>query len=433
MTAIETVAAEKLSGNSAPRQDRPTAIVATDGSVGSNAAFTAARLMSEAHDIGVEVVSVLEPLLMPARVPQELLDPIEVDSQRARNLGNRVRAQMKESGGRERNWPLQILHGVPAQVIGQIAQEQDASLIITGLSKHGLLERLVGGETAARVAQLSRIPLLAVSPDFKRLPMRVVVAMDLDPLHLDELTRVLKMFEPTASVTCVHVKPHEEFPGSESPAFARAYETAVAQSFEETAKAISKVPGLRADLVRLNGQPAAELLRYAEHAKAELVVLGLRRHYGLRRLLGGDVALKVLRSANCSVLVVPERVKPAATNDVTETEEPPVTRTSYDAAMWPSQLKQFTQRNAGRHATLEVDGGAIGAMLQVVDLPFIGADYDHRDGRVEILLGDFTGSDRHFSRSISSPDSISVLKGSNDRDSVLCVTYEGGQTLLTFK
>lgn len=67
-------------------------------------------------------------------------------------------------------------------------------------------------------------------------------------------------------------------------------------------------------------------------------------------------------------------------------------------------------------------------MLQVV----IGADYDHRDGRVAILLADFAGSDRHFTRSIPNPDSISVLRGQDARDSVLCVTYEGGQTLLTF-
>ena len=431
MTAIETVGAEKFSGNSATRQVRPTAILATDGSVGSNAAFTAARLMSEAHNIDIEVVSVLEPVLMPARVPQELLDPIELDRQRARNLGNRVRAQMKASAT-ERGWPLRILHGVPAEAIGQVARERDASVIITGLNKHGLIDRLVGGDTTARVAQLSGIPLLAVAPNFKRLPMRIVVAMDLDPLHLDELTSVLKMFDPAASVMCVHVKPEEEFPGSESPSFARAYETAVAQSFEETAKAIAKAPGLRADLVRLNGRPASELLRYAELAKAELIILGLRRHYGLRRLLGGDVALKVLRSANCSVLVVPERVK-VTTGGATERDEQTVTLTYHDAAMWPSQLKQFTQRNAGRHVTLEVDGGAIGAMLQVVDLPFIGVDYDHRDGRVDVLLGDFTGSDRHFSRSISNPASISVLKDPNDRDSVLCVSYEGGQTLLMFK
>jgi nucleotide-binding universal stress UspA family protein len=433
MTATETVAAERFADSSAPAQDRPTIIVATDGSDGSNAAFTAALLMGEMQDLQVRVVSVLEPMAIPARIPQELLESVEVDTLRARELGNRVRAQIKAAGTKAANWPAETRTGVPAQLIGQIAQEQDASLIITGPSKHGLLERLVGGETAARVAQLARIPLLAVSPDMHRLPERVVIAMDLDPLHLGELSRVLRMFGPAASVTCVHVKPREDFPGSESPAFARAYETAVAQSFEATENAISKVPGLRADLVRLSGDPAEELLRYAHYAKAELLVLGLRRHYGLRRLLGGGVALKVLRGANCSVLVVPERVSPAARNGVSDKEKRPTTLTSYDAAMWPSQLKQFTQRNAGRHATLEVDGAAVGAMLQVVELPFIGADYDHRDGRVEILLGDFTGSDRHFSRSISNPDSISVLKASDARDSVLCVSYEGGQTLLTFK
>lgn len=433
MTAIDTTPARYSSVNQAVAQDRPTIIVATDGSDGSNAAFNAARLMAELQDLLVRVVSVLEPMLMPARVPQELLDSVEVDSVRARDLGKRVRAQMTATGARANEWLLETRLGVPAQVIGQIAQERDASLIITGPSKHGLLERIVGGETAARVAQLARIPLLAVSPDMQRLPQRVVIGMDLDPLHLDELSRILLMFGPAASVTCVHVKPHEDFPGSESAVFARAYETAVVQSFEATASAISKVPGLRADLVRLNGDPTAELLRYAEHARAELIVLGLRRHYGLRRLLGGDVAMKVLRRASCSVLIVPERVSPASRIKAAEKDVQPVTVTSYDATMWPSQLKQFTQRNAGRHATLEVDGVAIGAMVQVVELPFIGADYDHRDGRVDILLGDFTASDRHFSRSISNPDSISILKEANDRDGVLCVSYEGGQTLLTFK
>ena len=432
MTAIETVAAERFAGDSAPTKERPTIVVATDGSDGSNAAFSAARLLAETQDLQVRVVSVLEPMMIPARVPQELLESVEVDTVRARDLGSRVRAQIEAAGETVSDWPIETRIGVPAQLIGQIAQEQDASLIITGPSRHGLLERLVGGETPARVAQLARIPLLAAWPDMQRLPQRVVIAMDLDPLHLGELSRVLQMFGPAASVTCVHVKPREDFPGSESPAFARAYETAVAQSFEATATAISKVPGLRADLVRLNGDPAAELLRYAEYAKAELLVLGLRRHYGLRRLLGGGVALKVLRGASCSVLVVPETTSTSATSEAGKKDKR-TTLTSYDAAMWPSQLKQFTQRNAGRRATLEVDGAAIGAMLQVVELPFIGADYDHRDGRIDILLGDFTGSDRHFSRSISNPDSISVLRGSDNRDSVLCVSYEGGQTLLTFK
>lgn len=432
MTAIETVPTGNFATKTETRHERPTVIIATDGSDGSNAAFAAAQLMTKVNDLEVRVVSVIEPVVLPVRVPHELLDSFEIDSQRARGLGARVIAQLKAAGANANEWPAETRIGRPAELIGQVAQEYDASLVITGPSKHGLLERLVGGETAARVAQLARIPLLAASPDMRRLPQRVVIAMDLDPLHLSELSKVLQLFGPAASVTCVHVKPREDFPGSQSAAFARAYETAVTQSFKATESAISEVPGLRADLIRLNGDPAAELLRYAEYAKAELLVLGLRRHYGLRRLLGGGVALKVLREANCSVLIVPERVAPATKNETQKRGKEISTLVSYDPTAWPSLLKQVTERNAGRHATLEADGAAIGAMIQVVELPFIGADYDRRDGRVEILLGDFVGSDRHFSRNISNPDSISVLKGPKGKDSVLCVTYRDGQTMVTF-
>jgi hypothetical protein len=60
----------------------------------------------------------------------------------------------------------------------------DASLIITGLSKHGLLDRLVGGETAGtRVAQLSRLASAAYPRLQAASRCDVVVAMDLDPLH----------------------------------------------------------------------------------------------------------------------------------------------------------------------------------------------------------------------------------------------------------
>ena len=109
------------------------------------------------------------------------------------------------------------------------------------------------------------------------------------------------------------------------------------------------------------------------------------------------------------------------------------THTSYDSAMWPSLLTQFTQRNAGRHATVIVDGADIGALVQVLDVPFIGADYDHRDGRVDLMLGDFTGSERHLTRSICGPDSVSVLRAPDAKDQALCVTYDGGQTVMTFK
>lgn len=353
----------------------PTLVVATDGSPASTSALAAANLIAEINDVDVEVVS---------------------------------------------------LENAPN------AQVQDAELIIVGAGSHGVLHRLAGGEDASRIAQLRNIPVLVAAAGIQRLPHRIAIAMDLDPSQLGDLPPVLSLFGPAASVACVHVKVREHFPGSESAAFARAYENAVAESFGVTQAAIATVPGMRAELIRLSGDPVTELIRYAERAKVELLVLGLRRHYGLRRLIGGSVGLKVLRGVSCSVLIVPESAS-TSSHDARKKEAQSTTFTTYDDAMWLTELKKFTQRNAGRHATLEVDGADIGVVLQVGELPFIGADYDHRDGRVDIMLGDFAGSERHLTRSILHPGSISLLRGPESRDDVLCVTYPGGQTLLAFK
>jgi nucleotide-binding universal stress UspA family protein len=284
----------------------PTLIVAGDGSKGSDAAFKAAQLIAEVNDVEVRVVSVIEPLPLPAVVPPALLDLSAADAARVKDLNERIYEQVKEHETQRGCWQLETLLGVPATEVSQYARDCAAQLIVVGTTHHGLLDRLTGEETAARIAQISHIPVLAAAPQMQRLPHRVVIAMDLDPSQLGDLTPVLALFGRASSVTCVHVQKPEEFPGSDSPTFARAYDRAVNESFNVTRSAVKNANGMRAELVRLNGDPSAELLRYAELAKAELLVLGLRRHFGLRRLLGGGVALNVLRKARCSVLIVPE-------------------------------------------------------------------------------------------------------------------------------
>jgi nucleotide-binding universal stress UspA family protein len=56
--------------------------------------------------------------------------------------------------------------------------------------------------------------------------------------------------------------------------------------------------------VLLEGDPAAEIVRYGRDAGMDLIVLGTHGRTGLERLLMGSVAEKVLRDASCSVLVV---------------------------------------------------------------------------------------------------------------------------------
>jgi nucleotide-binding universal stress UspA family protein len=59
------------------------------------------------------------------------------------------------------------------------------------------------------------------------------------------------------------------------------------------------------------GNAAAEILRVAEEAKCDVIVLGTHGRTGLARLLLGSVAEQVLRRASCPVLTVRAAPLPA--------------------------------------------------------------------------------------------------------------------------
>ena len=61
-----------------------------------------------------------------------------------------------------------------------------------------------------------------------------------------------------------------------------------------------------------SGDPVPAILRVAREAPADLVVMGTHGRTGLRRLLLGSVAERVLRQAPCSVLTVKGPVPEAA-------------------------------------------------------------------------------------------------------------------------
>ena len=63
-------------------------------------------------------------------------------------------------------------------------------------------------------------------------------------------------------------------------------------------------PDIPVSHVFLEGDPPTEIVRYAQDAGINLIVMGTHGRTGLERLLLGSVAEKVLRDAPCSVLVV---------------------------------------------------------------------------------------------------------------------------------
>jgi nucleotide-binding universal stress UspA family protein len=63
-------------------------------------------------------------------------------------------------------------------------------------------------------------------------------------------------------------------------------------------------PNIPVSHVFLEGDPAAEIARYAADANMDLIVMGTHGRTGLERMLLGSVAEQTLRGAPCSVLIV---------------------------------------------------------------------------------------------------------------------------------
>src|SRR4029079_789214 len=156
---------------------RSLILVATDGSPNSRAAYIAAELIAQRNHARVHVLSVVEPLPPIASPPGA--PRVSPDLSRARE--DALRTDMVEQLvklGRLSEWTTEMRAGIASTVISEVARERGVDLVVIGASHHGLVDRLLGGETAANLARRIDRPALIASPSFGRLPQRAIVAAE---------------------------------------------------------------------------------------------------------------------------------------------------------------------------------------------------------------------------------------------------------------
>ena len=282
-------------------------LVASDGTSSSDAALTAARLLASRIGGEVQVLSVLEPMAQLVPAPELLVPTEPMDQSRAERLLDRVRDQLRTLVGKQTPWPVEIRLGDPASIIAHAARERRARLILTGVRRHGPLERLLGAETPMHIAQYAAAPLLVVTPELERLPRCIAVATDLTSAGLDAARVALQLFPDVRTMYLLHVRTHFDLEPERRAAWLPGYEARTTKALREMKDALAAPAGVEVQPISPIGDPAPEILDFAEDARAELIVVAGRRHGPLHRLLLGSVASRVLRGAKCSVLVVPQR------------------------------------------------------------------------------------------------------------------------------
>jgi nucleotide-binding universal stress UspA family protein len=283
-----------------PANPFPKILVCTDGSPDSEGAITAALQLAKAT--GSQVV-LLEVIFYMAgyelQAPDTLAPPVV----------NLELMQVQETAAKERleTWkaeaakegvslsPLVRAGSSAYEGILEEVGETQPDLIIMGRHGYTGLTRLLMGSVTARVIGHSLCNVLVaprgVGLDFSRL----LVASDGSPFSEAAWDEALALAQAMGSalIAVAVATSDRDIPTA----------TAAVRNMEAAAAA----QGIILDTMIPMGRPEEGIVKAADFKKASLIIVGSHGRTGLKRLLMGSVAERVIGLASCPVLVVKKK------------------------------------------------------------------------------------------------------------------------------
>ena len=182
-----------------------------------------------------------------------------------------------------------------AQGIVEAATEFGADIIVMGQHNKGGLARLMVGDTTASVIGHAECPVLVAPRAAHLWEKHILLATDGSP-HSEAATeaagRIARQSRLPISVVSVVTSSHNDERRSEA-------ERAAAAAVERL-----KGLGLQAEGQVTEGRPDDAIIKAAEAAGADLIVVGSHGRTGLTKVLLGSVAERVIGHSPCPVLVV---------------------------------------------------------------------------------------------------------------------------------
>jgi nucleotide-binding universal stress UspA family protein len=209
--------------------------------------------------------------------------------------------------------------GIPYAEIVRRAEAWGADLVVVGSHGRSGIARVLLGSVAERVVRHAQTSVLVARP-VKKAGV-VLAATDLSEASLPVIGAAARAAERRNGRLVVVTAVDWAFAAWGSLAGAPFGATTVVPPIEvqeevrsamraTIEKEIERV-GAKGEALVIDGTPVSAIADKAEELSAELVVVGTHGRTGLSRLTLGSVAERVVRAAECSVLVV--RAKDAAT------------------------------------------------------------------------------------------------------------------------
>jgi nucleotide-binding universal stress UspA family protein len=269
--------------------------------------------LADKVDAGVALVHVIEPAPRFAGMESVVLAKDDAD---VIELAERELARLAEKESKK-DLAVQsfVRHGKPFNEIAALARSREADLVVIATRGYTGLKNIWLGSTAEQVVRHAPCAVLTVPPQNAKAAAfqlkRIVVPIDFSETSAQALPYAAALAEQFgAEIILLHVIEWVAIPselGSAPSAITEADKGSVAKDLSRLRQEVlgEQVPGRT--IVRA-GAPFQEITRAAKEMGADMIILTTRGYTGLQNILLGSTAERVVRHAECPVLVVRKKV-----------------------------------------------------------------------------------------------------------------------------
>ena len=283
-----------------PSAPFPKILVCTDGSPDSEGAITAALNLAKTTGSTLYLLEVLFYLAgYELQAPDTLAPPmVNLELMQAQETAakERLEARKAEAAGEGVTLEPRVRSASSAyEGILEEAGELRPDLIIMGRHGYTGLTRLLMGSVTARVIGHSPCHVLVAPREVPLSFKRLLVASDGSPFSEAAWTEALSLAKTMGSdlIGVAVAASDRDIPVA----------TQVVRTLEEEASQ----QGITLDTMIPMGRPEEGIVKAADFKGASLIIVGSHGRTGLKRLLMGSVAERVIGDAKCPVLVVKKK------------------------------------------------------------------------------------------------------------------------------
>lgn len=283
----------------------------TDQSECAKQALGQATFLADWHEAELHTLSVLEDVLPPYLQDELRLTDEEIVEQLHLLWEGDGPAGTDEEAAKPTLVTEQVKAPSAAEGILRYAEEKDVDLIVMGTHGRRGTDRVLMGSVAEEVVRRAECPVFTVRPQGESASVRPVERV-MAPIDFSDFTEVAIDYAVElaqtygARIDLVHVVKDASLPGVYGmDALPAALENVETRAYEELENLAREHIGFEDVRVAVEvGHPAGRITDYAEEEDIDLIVIPSHGRSGLKRMLMGSVAEKVVRRAPCPVFTL---------------------------------------------------------------------------------------------------------------------------------